>query len=391
MQLLLDKYESVSKKFFAVILLLAMLVLGNAIPARAESWGSTSFDQTFATAGVTTNSAAAEFKVTFPSSPSNIVRMFIGLGGFVNPGINSDTESPNYVETVNGDGTVTISKGTFSAIVKVSSLTLTADAVKAVSYPQNRMWSIQIEDVNLAASSREVSVTFTAGSLVRDPSSSLAFVSIEGSIGNDSQPYYQGFAQFSSRGSAGNSSANNKPNPTKYEGPEFIGLSGKSVALNSKPKLTGKKLDQISSLKIGETAVSFSATADSLALNIPAGLAPGLYDLVIESASGKLTHLDAIRVREPLKAFSLTTKSKGRIAQDQLLEHFYISQLQDPDLNKVRCVVNSKSPNQALIDARRLCSLVRGGNSSITEAVIEAKSTVKGDVSYARVVYGWTE
>lgn len=390
MQLLLHKHEPASKKFFATILLLATLVLGNAIPARAASWDSTSFDQTFTAAGVTTNSAAAEFKVTFPSSPSNINFINFQLRGFINPDITSDFNNPNYVETVNGDGTVTISKGTFSAIVKVSSLTLTAADVSALNYPNNGFWSIGISNPNLAASSREVSVTFASGSLVRNPSATRVDVGISGYY-NGGMPIYDAIASFSSQGLAGNSSANNKPNPTKYEGPEFIGLSGKSVALNSKPKLTGKKLDQISSLKIGETAVSFSATADSLALNIPAGLAPGLYDLVIESASGKLTHLDAIRVREPLKAFSLTTKSKGRIAQDQLLEHFYISQLQDPDLNKVRCVVNSKSPNQALIDARRLCSLVRGGNSSITETVIEAKSTVKGDVSYARVVYGWTE
>jgi len=180
------------------------------------------------------------------------------------------------------------------------------------------------------------------------------------------------------------------PTPAKYSGPEFSGLSGMGVMTGSSAKLQGKRLNEINSIEIGGKAVVLNATsATELELSLPEGLAPGLYDLVINSSAGKLTHINAIRVREPLRSVSVTTASKGRISNDQYLEHSLIASMQVPELTKARCVVNASSLATARAMANRLCAVVKASNPNIETTIVEPRSTVKGDAVYARVSYGW--
>ena len=180
------------------------------------------------------------------------------------------------------------------------------------------------------------------------------------------------------------------PAPAKYSGPEFSGLSAKGIMAGTSPRLEGKNLDEISSIEIGGKAATFTLDGDkALDLNLPSGLAPGLYDLVINSAAGKLTHINAIQVREPRRAFSITTRSEGRISEEQYQEHAIISSMQIPELNKVRCIVNGSNLAQAKAQAERLCALVAAANPNIETTVVESRSTVKNRTVYARVTYGW--
>lgn len=181
-----------------------------------------------------------------------------------------------------------------------------------------------------------------------------------------------------------------EPTPAKYSGPEFSGLSAKALMTGSSSRLEGKNLDEISSITIDGKAATFKLDGDkALDLTLPAGLAPGLYDLVINSSAGKLTHINAIRVREPLKSFSITSRSAGKISEEQYQEHALISAMQIPELNKARCVVNAASLAMAKAQAQRLCALVKAANPNIETTVIEARSTVKSDSVFARVSYGW--
>jgi hypothetical protein len=180
------------------------------------------------------------------------------------------------------------------------------------------------------------------------------------------------------------------PTPAKYAGPEFSGLSVKGIMVGSSSRLEGKNLDEISSIEIGGKAATFTLDGDkALDLTLPSGLAPGLYDLVINSSAGKLTHINAIQVREPRRAFSITTRSEGRISEDQYQEHAIISSMQIPELNKARCMVNGSNLSQAKAQAERLCALVAAANPNIETTVVEARSTVKNSTVYARVTYGW--
>lgn len=178
--------------------------------------------------------------------------------------------------------------------------------------------------------------------------------------------------------------------PAKYSGPEFSGLSAKGIMVGSSPRLEGKNLDEISSIEIGGKAATFTLDGDkALDLSLPEGLAPGLYDLVINSSAGKLTHIKAIQVREPRRAISVTTRSEGRISEDQYREHTIISSMQIPELNKARCIVNGSNLAHAKAQAERLCALVAAANPNIETTVIEPRSTVRNNSVFARVTYGW--
>jgi hypothetical protein len=177
--------------------------------------------------------------------------------------------------------------------------------------------------------------------------------------------------------------------PVKYSGPEFSGLSAKPVAVGASSVLEGKRLNEVSSITIGGKSATFTATATELKLDVPKDLAPGLYDLVINSSAGKLTQINAVRVQGPLTALSVTTVSEGRISSEQLHEHALIAAMQQPELTKARCIVNGPNLAQAKAQAERLCALVRASNKNIETTVVESRSTVKNNKVYARVSYGW--
>jgi hypothetical protein len=192
------------------------------------------------------------------------------------------------------------------------------------------------------------------------------------------------------QGSSTSPASSETPTPAKYSGPEFSGLSAKGIMAGTSPRLEGKNLDEISSIEIGGKAATFTLDGDkALDLTLPEGLAPGLYDLVINSPSGKLTHINAIQVREPRRAFSITTRSEGRISEAQYQEHAIISSMQIPELNKARCIVNGPNLAQAKAQAERLCALVAAANPNIETTVVEARSTVRNSAVFARVTYGW--
>lgn len=194
----------------------------------------------------------------------------------------------------------------------------------------------------------------------------------------------------SGQNSGQSSAATVAPTLTKYSGPEFSALSAKPVMNGTSTTLTGKRLTQVSSIEIGGKAATFAAASDTeLSLTPAADLAPGNYDLVIYSSAGKLTHINAVRVQSPLKAFSITSVSEGRITNDQYIEHALIAAMQQPELTKARCIVNGPNLAQAKAQAERLCALVRASNKSIETTVVESRSTVNNNKVYARVTYGW--
>jgi hypothetical protein len=191
-------------------------------------------------------------------------------------------------------------------------------------------------------------------------------------------------------GDSGSASSNEStPAPAKYSGPEFSGLSAKPVAVGSSSVLEGKRLNEVSSITIGGKSATFTATATELKLDVPKDLAPGLYDLVINSSAGKLTQINAVRVQGPRTALSVTTVSEGRISSEQLHEHALIAAMQQPELTKARCIVNGPNLAQAKAQAERLCALVKASNKNIETTVVESRSTVKNNSVFARVIYGW--
>jgi len=177
--------------------------------------------------------------------------------------------------------------------------------------------------------------------------------------------------------------------PIKYSGPEFSELSLRPALAGSSATLEGRKLDQISSVTIGgKAAVLSNATDKSVNIGLPAGLAPGVYDLVVTTANhGKLTHMNAIRVREVLPETSLTIKGTGVFTGEEFKKLTAFSRTQNPDMNTVTCIVNSNSEGKSFMQARALCDRISATNLNIKNTKFEARSTVEGSASFARVVF----
>jgi phosphoribosylformylglycinamidine (FGAM) synthase PurS component len=223
-------------------------------------------------------------------------------------------------------------------------------------------------------------LAYTPGSVADDASTPNALASFTNQLVTN---------LFTGSGNGSGGAPQTPSSPVKYSGPEFSGLSAKPVAVGASSVLEGKRLNEVSSITIGGKAATFTSTETELKLDVPKDLAPGLYDLVINSSAGKLTHMSAIRVLGPLKSFSATTRSEGKISIFHYLEHSLIASRQVPQLNKARCVVNASSKEAATQMAESLCARVRAANPNIETVVVEARSTVKNNSVFARVIYGW--
>jgi hypothetical protein len=311
----------------------------------------------------------------------------------------------NWPEPLDSTPPAVISGGPDAPQISADGLTLTiqfSEGMSAATSPSG--FTVTQNNVNVPMTVGNISqggnsLTFTFASPFTSMDSNIKLNYSPGSLADDAAspnslaafgPY--GVVNGSSVTSAGSvgGSSEETPTPAKYSGPEFSGLSGMGITTGSTGKLEGKRLNEISSIEIGGKAATFTATsATELELSLPAGLAPGLYDLVINSSAGKLTHISAIQVREPKKSFSITTRSTGKISNDQYIEHSLIASMQIPELNKARCVVNADSIAMARAMANRLCAVVKASNPNIETTIVEPRSTVKGDAVYARVSYGW--
>jgi hypothetical protein len=177
--------------------------------------------------------------------------------------------------------------------------------------------------------------------------------------------------------------------PIKYSGPEFSELSLKPALAGSSATLEGRKLDQISSVTIGgKAAILSNATEKSVNIELPAGLAPGVYDLVVTTANhGKLTHMNAIRIREELAATSLTIKGTGVFTGEEFKKLTAFARTQNPDMNTVTCIVNSSSEGKSFMQARALCERIAASNLNVKNTKIESRSTVESSAIFARVVF----
>ena len=191
------------------------------------------------------------------------------------------------------------------------------------------------------------------------------------------------------RRSAGSAITPSSAAPVKYAGPEFSDLSVKPVLNGSSTTLSGRKLDLISSVLIGGKEAKLSeATDKSLKIDLPVGLTAGVYDLVIQTANhGKLTHMNAIRVREALVPASLTIKGASVFTGEEFKELTAFAKTQNPDMNTATCIVNSNSVGKSFMQARTLCDRIIAANPSIKTTKLETRSTVESSAVYARVVF----
>ena len=106
-----------------------------------------------------------------------------------------------------------------------------------------------------------------------------------------------------------------RPAPAPYSGPLLNTYSDRNTSIGDEVIISGLRLNLVISLTIdGVTAAISNKSLDSLTIVIPAGLEPGLKDLVITSSAGTLTVQDALTVSataEDSSEFASAVSAKG--------------------------------------------------------------------------------
>ena len=189
-------------------------------------------------------------------------------------------------------------------------------------------------------------------------------------------------------GGGGGSAQTPRPASAQYEGPEILAVDViRPIVSGGKLTFTGKNLSAVTSATIGDKAASLSFDAKSgLTIGTPAGLAPGKYDLVMQSSFGKLTHLNAVTIKAPTPTRSINFKGSGEYLDEaQVSELVAFNASLNPDYEKVRCIVNAADAEVAKAIAIRVCAHVVRGEARNVEAIQDVRSTFKGSGFWVRV------
>jgi hypothetical protein len=197
---------------------------------------------------------------------------------------------------------------------------------------------------------------------------------------------YSASANYGSSNSQSNGSSADSSQP-KYSGPEFSSFGAATLAGN-KLVTSGKKLDSITSMKINGKAVTYKInSASELEIDLPKDLAPGKYDVEINSSHGKLTHLQGITIKAVVPTKESAFKAEGAwFNYGSLLELTNIAKKIGSEYTSVKCIVNAADPVVAERLAKRACSYIEANRLRGKAVTYESKSTFKGDGFWVRVV-----
>lgn len=176
--------------------------------------------------------------------------------------------------------------------------------------------------------------------------------------------------------------------PSVYVGPEILAVDTfRPIVAGGKLTFTGKNLSAVTSATIGAKAASLSFdAATGLTIGTPVGLAPGKYDLVMQSSYGVLTHINAVTVKAPTPTTNIGFRSDDKhLSEQQVLDLVAFNKTLNPDYEKVRCIVNSSDAKTAQRIADLVCAHVARGEARNVEVIKEIRNTYPGEGFWVRV------
>ena len=189
-------------------------------------------------------------------------------------------------------------------------------------------------------------------------------------------------------GSGGSGVSTPRPAAAKYEGPEILAVDTfRPIVSGEKLTFTGKNLSAVSSATIGSVAATLSYDAKTgLSVATPTTLAPGRYDLVMQSSYGKLTHINAVTIKAPTPTATIGFRSDApHLNEKQVLDLVAFNQTLNPDYEKVRCIVNASDPKTAKRIADLVCAQVARGEARNVEVIKDIRNTYSGEGFWVRV------
>jgi uncharacterized repeat protein (TIGR02543 family) len=169
--------------------------------------------------------------------------------------------------------------------------------------------------------------------------------------------------------------------------PIITSYSNKQVLPGQDVTVSGRRLDQVFSATLGGFPAEISLQSESgFTLRTADLLPPGIYDLVLETVSGRMTFMSALTVSQPMGLVSFTLRSASHsLSENQLEELAMISGMFATGLQKVHCLVNGADARQAAEVSTQVCdTLLRNDRPSVT-AMQTVKSSFKGNGFWIRV------
>ncbi len=169
--------------------------------------------------------------------------------------------------------------------------------------------------------------------------------------------------------------------------PEIKSFSSQTVSPGDKVVVSGRRLDMVQSASVGGLNAEISLKSEGgFTLQTPASLPGGSYDLVLETASGRITFMSALRINPPMGLASFTIKlDSDSLSEEQLLEVSMISAMLAGDFKKINCLVNGADEGVATLISAQVCSLMLSDSHSSAMAKQTVKSNFKGNGYWVRV------
>jgi hypothetical protein len=188
--------------------------------------------------------------------------------------------------------------------------------------------------------------------------------------------------------SGGGSSPSVVVSRTVYSGPQIlVTITPRPILPGASLVFKGENLSAITSATIGAKTASLSFDAKTgLTIGTPDGLAPGKYDLVMQSSFGKLTHINAVTIKSPTPTKALAFKGSG-----EYLDEAQVSSLVafnaglNVDYEKVRCIVNAADAEVAKSIAIRVCAHVARGVARNVEVIQDVRGNFQGSGFWVRI------
>ena len=130
------------------------------------------------------------------------------------------------------------------------------------------------------------------------------------------------------------------PEPPVYRGPTFdspsMSIKDGTIAFS------GKKLSSLYRVEVNGQLSTFAVNgSDQVVVNLPTGLEPGRYDLVVFSEFGKLTFINGVIVPRVTTDAVVMFDNSGGLSNDLRLELLNLKNMFLHDAVKVHCLVNN--------------------------------------------------
>ena len=176
--------------------------------------------------------------------------------------------------------------------------------------------------------------------------------------------------------------------PSVYSGPQILAIENpRPIIAGGSLVFTGRGLDSVTQATIGDKAASMSFDANKgLSIGAPAGLAPGKYDLVMQSGFGKLTFINGVSIKAPTPTATIGFRSDAQhLSEKQVLDLVAFNKNLSADYEKVRCIVNAADEKTAKRIADLVCAQVARGEVRNVEVIKEIRTNSSGEGFWVRV------